>query len=128
RNYALDHGATAGEIEFVIRPLHVDVSANAVISSLVAEAADVYSFSCYCWNMKRVRHILEALRRARPEAKFILGGAQVLTAAQQYFQPVDENVFVCNGEGERTFQTFLDVASTRLPDYAIVPGLSFFRD
>jgi hypothetical protein len=128
RNYALAHGAASGDVDFVIRPLHVDNSLNAMVSSLVAEAADVYTFSCYCWNMRRVLQVLEALRVARPRARFILGGAQVLTAAQQYFRPTDENVFVCNGEGEHTFQAFLDVDSTTLPDYATVPGLSFFRD
>jgi putative methyltransferase len=128
KNYAARHSAAAAEYQLEIRPFHVDVPVDQVIGTLRDEAADVYTFSCYCWNMKRVRQVVEALHQACPRATFLLGGPQVLTCAERYVRPEQENVLVCNGEGESTFRAFLDVHASSRPDYTAVPGLSFYRD
>src|SRR6185503_8554445 len=51
-NYAKKFAHTAADYEFVMRPYYVGAPAERIIHELKSERADVYTFSCYCWNMK----------------------------------------------------------------------------
>jgi hypothetical protein len=90
--------------------------------------ADVYAFSCYVWNTRLVRRLVDALLVTNPAAVYILGGPQVMHQAHRYVTPDSENVFVCNGEGERTFAAFLRALISPERDFRAVRGLSFYRD
>jgi radical SAM superfamily enzyme YgiQ (UPF0313 family) len=80
------------------------------------------------WNTKLVRRLLDDLQVAKPKALFVLGGPQVMHQADRYLNPERGNVFVCNGEGERTFAAFLRALLLPERDLAAVQGLSFYRD
>ena len=99
-----------------------------VLTALERADADVYAFSCYVWNSAQMRRLLAALKASKPNAHFVLGGPQVMHQAAKYLSPQDENVFVCNGEGERTFSTFLRTLLSPEPDFASVRNLSFYRE
>jgi radical SAM superfamily enzyme YgiQ (UPF0313 family) len=87
--------------------------------------ADVYAFSCYVWNARLVRRLIDELVPQLPKAKFILGGPQVMNQAHHYLSREHENLFLCNGEGEITFADFLRAGLAERPDYSTVRGLSF---
>lgn len=95
---------------------------------LDAIEADVYAISCYVWNMGFVRRWLPALLAARPSARVILGGPQVMNHGATYLDPDCERVVVCNREGELTFTNYLAELGSDSPDLQRVKGLSFFRD
>ena len=78
-----------------------------VLEALRKADADIYAFSCYVWNIGMVRRLLAVLLAEKPGAHFILGGPQVINQAHRYLTPEHENVFICNGEGERTFYHFM---------------------
>lgn len=127
-NHARKHALSAREYSFVIRPFHAGASVEQVVDAVSGDDGDIFAFSCYAWNMKRIRGVVAALQERNPRATFLLGGPQVLTCAERYVAPHQTNVFVCNGEGENTMCAFLDAHAAEKPDYATVPGLSFFRD
>ncbi|CAM3746229.1 radical SAM protein [Kibdelosporangium persicum] len=104
------------------------VDREAAAAELEREPSDVYAFSCYVWNMGLMTWLLERLADRLPNAHFILGGPQVMSHAAQYVPPDRSNVLVCNGEGERTFHQYLRQLMSDEPDFAAVPGLSFWRD
>lgn len=99
-----------------------------VLSRLQQNNADVYAFSCYVWNTRLVRRLIDGLLAAKPTAFYILGGPQVMHQAVQYLNPERSNVFICDGEGERTFAAFLRALISPTHDFAKVRGLSFYRD
>jgi radical SAM superfamily enzyme YgiQ (UPF0313 family) len=99
-----------------------------VLSALEQSDADVYAFSCYVWNTRLVRRLLNALLAAKPDAYYLLGGPQVMHQAVRYLNPEQENVFVCNGEGERTLAAFLRALISPETDFSTVNSLSFYRD
>jgi tRNA A37 methylthiotransferase MiaB len=103
------------------------VSRDLLLKQLLSHEADVYAFSCYVWNMKLVRYLVNALRASRPHARIIMGGPQVDGHGAQYIMPDWDNVFVCNGEGERVFRDFL-LAASNYVDMTSVRGLTFYRD
>jgi len=116
--------AAAHTFEIVSRPVTDD--RHEIAEELAAKAADIYTFSCYIWNMKLVRRVLEELRQRRPDAHYLLGGPQVMNHAATYLADAPDNVYVCNGEGERTSVALLRQLSSPSPDLRQVPGLSFW--
>lgn len=113
--------------DYVKTSLAVKTPFEQILSTLLQTGADVYAFSCYVWNAGLVRRLLAALLGAKPQSHFILGGPQVMGQAERYLSPENENVFVCNGEGERTFPNFLRALNSPEPDFSAVRSLSFYR-
>ncbi|MBR2381875.1 MAG: DUF4080 domain-containing protein [Clostridia bacterium] len=72
---------------------------NAVIlSRLVGERAEVYSFSCYIWNIASMLDIAADLKALLPESKIIFGGPEVSFACERFdFDFID---YIVRGEGE----------------------------
>jgi hypothetical protein len=107
--------------------LAVKTPYDEIFSILNKGDSDVYAFSCYVWNSKLVRRLLDALVVAKPQSHFVLGGPQVMHQGLQYLTPQQENVFICNGEGEKTFANFLRALLSPEVDFSVVRGLSFYR-
>ncbi|MGY5060944.1 B12-binding domain-containing radical SAM protein [Streptomyces sp. 900105755] len=97
-----------------------------LLEELAGKRADIYTFSCYIWNMKLVRFLLKELRERHPQAHYLLGGPQVMNHASTYLTDAQENVYVCNGEGERTSLELFRQLDSQSPDLHQVPGLSFW--
>jgi radical SAM superfamily enzyme YgiQ (UPF0313 family) len=106
----------------------VETEYGQILSTLKNSDADVYAFSCYVWNSGLVRRLLAALLEAKRQSHFMLGGPQVMNQGARYLSPEYENVFICNGEGERTFPNFLRELLRSQPDLSTVRNLSFYRN
>lgn len=127
--YAQDDPEVRAAYSFLERSYGIDeLSEAGVIDDLVSDEADVYTFSCYVWNSLLVRRVIGHLMKARPNADILLGGPQVMNQAEKYIPSTAENIYVCNGEGERTFRQFLQEKLERRPDMTRVRGLSMLRD
>ncbi|MBO5715954.1 MAG: DUF4080 domain-containing protein [Clostridia bacterium] len=72
---------------------------NAVIlSRLVSERAEVYSFSCYIWNIASMLDIAADLKALLPKSKIVFGGPEVSFACERFdFDFID---YIVRGEGE----------------------------
>jgi radical SAM superfamily enzyme YgiQ (UPF0313 family) len=99
-----------------------------LVQRLLRLEADVYAFSCYVWNMGLIAGVLSDLRHARPDARIMLGGPQVMHRVQRYLKPGSEHTAICNGEGEITFSDYLRELTEPSPDLSKVPGISFLRE
>lgn len=70
-----------------------------ILERLYAERADVYSFSCYIWNLEETLKLGAALHGVLPEAKIVLGGPEVSYATERFDGMDWIDAIVC-GEGE----------------------------
>ncbi|MBE6600732.1 MAG: DUF4080 domain-containing protein [Ruminococcaceae bacterium] len=68
--------------------------------ALIAENADIYGFSCYIWNIKKMLSAAADLRALRPDAKIIFGGPEVSFDPERFDDCSFVDCIVC-GEGER---------------------------
>ncbi|WP_409180679.1 radical SAM protein [Amycolatopsis sp. VS8301801F10] len=127
RAYAATDPVVRKEYEFGTYTTTVRASREGILEDLVKADADVYALSAYIWNSRLVRSVLQTLRRHVPDAKVIVGGPQVMNHAAKYIDVHDENVAVCNGEGEITFTEYLRELTEPDPDLTKVDGLSFYR-
>lgn len=114
--------------DFVKLSLHVKAPYSETLSILERSSADIYAFSCYVWNSGLVRRLVDSLLETQPSSYFVLGGPQVMHQADKYLRPQHESVFVCNGEGERTFANFLRTTLSPERDFSRVHNLSFYKD
>jgi len=119
-----DEVAAAHTFEIFSSPATDD--RHKLLEELAGKHAHVYAFSCYIWNMKLICWLLKELRERQPHAHYLLGGPQVMNHASAYLADAPENVYVCNGEGERTSLELLRQLSSPAPNLYQVPGLSFW--
>ena len=69
-----------------------------VLSRLVSERADVYSFSCYIWNIASMLDIAADLKALLPDSKIIFGGPEASFECERFnFDFID---YIIRGEGE----------------------------
>src|ERR1700757_2986042 len=105
--YAGTDSAVASEYAFEKYTAHAKDPIDAITGDVLSTEADVYAFSCYAWNMGRMRSLVKQVRKHDPHAHIILGGPQVMNHGQKYLNTQDERVALCNGEGEVTFTEYL---------------------
>jgi radical SAM superfamily enzyme YgiQ (UPF0313 family) len=123
---AQEDDAMRAAYTFEIVSYPVTYDRDKLLEELAGKCADVYTFSCYIWNMKLVRRVLKELRERQPYAHYLLGGPQVMNHASTYLADAPENVYICNGEGEWTSLELFRQLSSPEPDLHQVPGLSFW--
>ena len=69
-----------------------------ILSRLVSERADVYSFSCYIWNISSMLDIAADLKALLPKSKIVFGGPEVSFGCERFeFDFID---YIVQGEGE----------------------------
>ncbi|MFF1508059.1 B12-binding domain-containing radical SAM protein [Streptomyces sp. NPDC058326] len=123
--YAVQDPAVAEGCDFSFFARGLSEDPDTLLADLVACDSDVYAFSCYIWNAGLVRRLLAGLLERRPNAWFVLGGAQVINHGEEYIPAGARRVVVCNGEGEQPFYEFLRQVLRPEPDLAEVSGVSY---
>ncbi len=69
-----------------------------VLHRLVSERADVYSFSCYIWNISSMLDIAADIKMLMPDSKIVFGGPEASFDVERF--NVDFIDYLICGEGE----------------------------
>lgn len=128
--YASKDQAIPQAFDFAQYSVQVTTPFETIAKELLKQDSDVYAFSAYVWNIRLIRRVLSQLMAAKPDAHFILGGPQVMHQPGKYLDATQENLVLCNGEGEQTFYEYLKAVTDApaQPNLAQVGGLSFYRE
>ena len=70
-----------------------------VLEELWRERADVYSFSCYIWNIEQMMSLARTLHELLPGARIVLGGPEVSYDTGRFERESCVSAIIC-GEGE----------------------------
>lgn len=70
-----------------------------VLEQLYRAQADVYSFSCYIWNLTPMLELAASLRELLPSARIVLGGPEVSFDVER-FESLSYIDAIISGEGE----------------------------
>ena len=106
--------------EVVLREYNLRDMNATVLSGLVSEAADVYSFSCYIWNIASMLDIAADLYALLPDAKIIFGGPEVSFACERF--DYDFIHHIVRGEGEDAIVQICDAYSKSEKPKRIIDG------
>jgi radical SAM superfamily enzyme YgiQ (UPF0313 family) len=126
--YASTDQTVASEYRFSTYTTNIKTPYETILREVLSRDSDVYAISVYVWNSRLVRRLVADLRQARPRARVIMGGPQVMHHGLKYLDPADEHVTICNTEGEVTFTEYLRALTEAELDLSGVTGLSFYRD
>lgn len=95
-----------------------------IIERLMAEKADIISFSCYIWNITHVLEIAEQIKKISPKSTVIFGGPEVSYNTKERLAQHDFVDFILAGEGEKSFARLMDCLETGA-DFSSVAGLAY---
>ena len=110
----------------------VDVSVNEstineeteiITERLLKQKADVLSFSCYIWNIKKVLLAAQSVKAASPDTLIVLGGPEVSFCPGEMLENNPFVDFVVAGEGEKSIPELLN--SIYLKNEVNIKGVSF---
>ena len=91
-----------------------------ILSRLVGERAEIYSFSCYIWNIASMLDLAADLKALLPQSKIIFGGPEVSFACERFnFEFIDH---IVRGEGEEAIVKICDSIKNGEPIERIVDG------
>ncbi len=91
-----------------------------ILSRLVGERAEIYSFSCYIWNIATMLDLAADLKALLPNSKIIFGGPEVSFACERFnFEFIDH---IVRGEGEEAIVKICDSIKNGEPIERIVDG------
>lgn len=84
-----------------------------VLADIVRRAPERLLFSCYIWNIDRVRALGEQFRLLRPQAFIALGGPEVSYGAEELLASMPWADAILCGEGELALPAMLAQASPK---------------
>ncbi len=93
------------ETSLVERTVHEPIHAQ--LAAILEDDPDIIGFSCYLWNMVRVKDLILEIRKARPDLKIVLGGPEVSVRAEDVLREIPGADVVVRGEGELTYAEIL---------------------
>lgn len=104
--YAEKYGMNENEIE--IAEYTINQYVDEILSDIYEKKPDAIGFSCYIWNIKMIREIIENYKKISPETDIWVGGPEVSYNAQQVLKDNIGIDYVICGEGEETFKNIVD--------------------
>lgn len=70
--------------------------------------ADIFSFSCYIWNISLVRMLVSDLKKIKPRAIVVLGGPEVSFDIPSVFKNCPDADYIVCGEGEESLPELIE--------------------
>lgn len=78
-----------------------------ILADIYGKSPDVIGFSCYIWNFRLVRELLEDISKVLPKAEVWLGGPEVSFDRPSLLEEYPAVKGIMTGEGEATFKEVL---------------------
>lgn len=90
-------------VEIIETNVNVDLEIN--LEKILSYSPDIVCFSCYIFNVKYVRKVVERLRIINPDIIIIMGGYEVAFDTDYYLNYAD---YIIKGEGDFGFGLLID--------------------
>lgn len=87
--------------------------------------ADCYAFSCYIWNIEMVRNLSGWLKQINPQIVVVWGGPEVSWQTDRLMASASFPDLIISGEGEQPFVSLLRQIVQTVPDWTVVPALTW---
>ena len=122
---ALKDPALVKQVDIAIRYYTTQTENRELLWRILKEKPDLVGFSCYVWNIGKVRQICSLIKQQAPGIKIILGGPEVSPISVKALQENPWADVVARGEGEVTFSELLKCYLPKEKKLAAVQGITF---
>lgn len=78
-----------------------------VVANILQKPLETVAFSCYIWNIERVRQVVQRIKQRCPQAVIVLGGPEVSFRPKEILRRWPEVSYVLCGEGEESLPALL---------------------
>ncbi|NLM46220.1 MAG: DUF4080 domain-containing protein [Firmicutes bacterium] len=113
-----------GEVRAIVAEGTVNEDKTAVLERILRHKPQVAAFSCYIWNIARVRKLIPLLKQTNPEVTIVLGGPEVSYNAEEVLSALPAADYLIAGEGEEPFVLLLQ-ALLHGKSPSGIPGLCY---
>lgn len=125
---------TSSDID--IREFTINNEPSYIYGEILRANYDMVCFSCYVWNISRIKELASDLKKAKPSMKIAVGGPEVSFRAHIFAAENTWADFILCGEGEYSFYRFCQVIEKaeedghpwKTDDFNTVPGLVYRQD
>ncbi|MFQ6123452.1 MAG: B12-binding domain-containing radical SAM protein [Candidatus Heimdallarchaeota archaeon] len=118
--FALKDERIAKEYTIHISQFEIPTSNDEIYNDLVGRGEELYGFTTYVWNIKKILEIAKRLKKGNSNTIIVLGGPEASGMATKLLLQYDFIDFIFVGEGEVAFRAFLTSTNLRK-----VPGLVY---
>ncbi|ONI44768.1 hypothetical protein AN640_05245 [Candidatus Epulonipiscium fishelsonii] len=107
--------------------LTINQEENLIIKTIYKEQPDILGFSCYIWNINYIKTLIPILKKIMPNIIIVLGGPEVSFESRSLLNelPID---IIMEGEGEQTWQEYLDYMHNKEIDIKAIDGLVYKKN
>ncbi len=96
-----------------------------ITADIYKSGADIYTFSCYIWNITMTLEIADRLKKVNPDCKIILGGPEVSFDSAEILENHPYIDYIVMGEGEETLKELLDCISKGKGAVEEIKGITY---
>lgn len=97
------------QIEVIVENFSADEDVALILRQLAHLQPDVVGFSCYLWNIERVKSLVEHMGQAIKPPFILLGGPEITQPSADHKNDfADKNILLLLGEGEETFRRVIE--------------------
>ncbi|MBO5198335.1 MAG: B12-binding domain-containing radical SAM protein [Lachnospiraceae bacterium] len=101
RSYTAAKDAALAD-QVVIAEYTINQETDEILQAIYEQKPDVAAFSCYIWNIRRIKELVRELKKVLPGTDIWLGGPEVSFDAGERLKELPEVTGVMRGEGEET--------------------------
>lgn len=111
--------------DLLVKQFTINQPLEVILREIFLSEAEYVFFSCYIWNIEETIHLLQALKKMRPQIFLGVGGPEVSYDAPAFLENNPECDLVMCGEGEEVFTRLLDELEKNEPDLARIPSICY---
>lgn len=113
------------EILIEMREFTINNSLDYIYSEILRANYDMVCFSCYIWNVEKIKELGETIKKASPKMVIALGGPEVSFNAMKFMNEEPWTDFIMVGEGEDSFPRLCEALISPDLDFKAIGGLTY---
>lgn len=117
--------AEKAKTDVEMREFTINNDMSYIFTEILRNNYDILCFSCYIWNIEKIKELCENLKKAKPKLKIVLGGPEVSYGAKDFLKKNLWADMILRGEGEYPFGKFCEELKKPVRDFSHISGLTY---
>lgn len=119
--------AAESGLDIELKEFTINNDRDYIFTEIVRGGYDLICFSCYIWNVDKVKELAADIKKARPQMKLMMGGPEVSFNTSGFLKENPAVDYIICGEGEKPFFEFCREIVLGRNNMSKVSGLVYRR-
>ena len=117
--------AEGSDLDIELFEFTINNDRDYIYTEIVRGGYDYVCFSCYIWNIGKIKDLASDIKKACPEVKILLGGPEVSHETVPFMEENSGADYIIRGEGEYPFFQFCKELVLDENDFSKVSSLTY---